>query len=65
MLKIEEDLVVIGGQLNFTSNLCSSALLKFTCLGGKCNWHYLPENLKNSRRNMVATTIPNKLLHCN
>ena len=65
MLQIEEDLVVIGGGMNYHELHSSSAVLKFTCPSGKCQWYSLPQYLKTPRYGMVTTTLPDELLGCN
>ena len=62
MVKINDDLIVIGGGTSF---LLQSSLYRFTCSNGEFQWFILPQKLKIPRYRMVATVIPDDFLGCN
>ena len=62
MVKINDDLIVIGGE---TPTATSSALYRLTCSNGEFQWFTLPQKLQIPRQKMVATVIPDDFLGCN
>ena len=63
MVKINDDLIVIGGSHGHED--ASSALYRLTCSNGEFQWFMLPQKLKIPRYRMVATVIPDDFLGCN
>ena len=63
MVKINDDLIVIGGATTLTAT--SSALYRLTCSNGEFQWFTLPQKLQIPRESMVATVIPDDFLGCN
>ena len=61
MVKIDDDLIVIGGTSSYSY---SSYLNRLTFLNGKLQWILLPQKLKIPRYDMVAAVIPDDFLDC-
>ena len=64
MVKINDDLIVIGGSNLYSSHSYSSYLNRLTFLNGKLQWILLPQKLKIPRHRMVAAVIPDDFLDC-
>ena len=65
MVKINDDLIVIGGKtVKYPSSTYSSYLNRLTFLNGELQWILLPQKLKIPRYEMVAAVIPDDFLDC-
>ena len=60
MVKINDDLIVIGG---ITPITISSALYRLTYSNGQLQWFNLTQKFKIPRSNMVAVSIPPDFFH--
>ena len=62
MVKIDTDLVVVGGDSPGVG--FSSSLYQLTCHNHDCEWLTMSQELKNPRANFVLMTVPNESVDC-
>ena len=58
MVRIGNDLVVVGGAVGGTHLHFSKSLFKLSCFNNNCQWETLIQELKIPRTNSVAVAIP-------